>query len=152
MWHNHKSVYRNPGSMSPTNQSLDIRLQLLREVRRLMLRLHKALLDSERTQYEQIYGRIQSNGEFLGLVIGHEWFNWLHPISQLIVQIDEVIFSKEPITLEQANALLEAAKKLLQPNNEGTTLEQRYFHAIQRDPNITLMHVELSKMLNSDRT
>jgi hypothetical protein len=134
--------------MSSTNQPLDSStLQRLREVRRLLLRLHKALLDSERNVYEQVYGRIQSNGEFLSLVIGHEWFNWLHQISQLIVRIDEVLFSKEPITSEQPDVLLSQTKNLLQPNNEGTDLEQRYFHAIQRDPNIALMHVELSEML-----
>ncbi|MEA5572310.1 hypothetical protein [Calothrix sp. UHCC 0171] len=133
--------------MSLSNQSPDSPLQRLREVRRLLLRLHKALLDSEKIVYEQVYGQIKSNGEFLSLVIGHEWFNWLHQISQLIVRIDEVLFAKKPVAMEQPNQLLEQTKNLLQPDNEGTTLGQRYFHAIQRDPEIALMHVELSEML-----
>lgn len=137
--------------MSSSNQTLDFAIQRLREVRRLLLRLHKALLDSERTLYEQIYGRIQSSNEFLGLVINHEWFNWLHGISQLIVRMDEVLFSKQPVAIEQPNELLEQARTLLQPNNEGTPLEQRYFHAIQRDPNIALMHAELAQMLSVER-
>jgi hypothetical protein len=137
--------------MSSTNQSLDLTLQSLRELRPLLLRLHKALLDSERIQYEQLYGQIQTNAEFLQLVIGHEWFNWLHRISQFIVQMDEILYSKKPVELEQANLTLEQAKTLLQPNNDGTTPEQRYFHAIQRDPNIALMHIQIAKMLDARR-
>jgi hypothetical protein len=133
--------------MSSSNPSLDSTLQRLREVRHLLLRLHKALLDSERIVYEQVYGQIQSNGEFLRLVIGHEWFNWLHHISQLIVRIDEVLFAKEAIAIEKPSELLAQTKDLLQPDNEGSALGQRYFHAIQRDPNIALMHGELSQML-----
>jgi hypothetical protein len=137
--------------MSSTNQSLDLTLQRLRELRPVLLRLHKALLDSERTQYEQLYGQIQTNAQFLQLVIGHEWFNWLHQISQFIVQMDEVLYSKKPVEFEQANVILEQAKTLLQPNNDGTTSEQRYFHAIQRDPDIALMHIQIAKMLDAKR-
>jgi hypothetical protein len=137
--------------MSSTNQSLDLTLQRLRELRPLLLRLHKALLDSERIQYEQLYGQIQTNAEFLQLVIGHEWFNWLHQISQFIVRMDELLYSKKPVELEQASIILEQSKTLLQPNNDGTTQEQRYFHAIQRDPNIALMHIQIAKMLDARR-
>jgi hypothetical protein len=133
--------------MSSTNPSLDSVLQRLRELRRVLLRLHKALLDSERVDYEQSYGPIRSNGEFLQLVIGHEWFNWLHPISQFIVQIDELLSAKEPITLEEAIDLLKQARTLLLPAEEGTPSEVRYYHAIQRDPGIAMMHAEMSKLL-----
>lgn len=127
----------------------DPAFQRLRELRGMLLRLHKALLESERVVYEQFHGRIQSSNEFFQLVIGHEWFSWLRPISQFIVQIDELLSSKEPVSSEQANQLLEQAKTLLQPAKEGTTLEKRYYRAIQRDPDIALMHAEVSQLLNS---
>jgi hypothetical protein len=133
--------------MSASNLSLAVTLQRLRELRRLLLRLHKALLDSERVVYEQFHGRIQSNSEFFRLVIDHEWFSWLRPISQFIVQIDIALSSKEPMTVEQLRALLDEAEKLLQPSVEGSTLEKRYYHAIQRDPAIALMHSEVFQLL-----
>jgi len=133
--------------MSASNLSLAVTLQRLRELRRLLLRLHKALLDSERVVYEQFHGRIQSNSEFFRLVIDHEWFSWLRPISQFIVQIDIALSSKEPRTVEQLRALLDEAEKLLQPSVEGSTLEKRYYHAIQRDPAIALMHSEVFQLL-----
>lgn len=130
--------------------SLDSAFQRLRDLRALLLRLHKALLHSERVVYEQFHGRIPSSGEFFRLVLEHEWFSWLRPMSQLIVQIDDVLSPKEPMTLGQAEALLEKARMLLQPSAEGTSAEKRYYRAIQRDPEIALMHAEAMQLLNSE--
>ena len=57
---------------------------------RSLLRLHKALLDSERVSYERVHGRIETNGAFFQLVLGDAWFAWLRPLSQLMVKIDEL--------------------------------------------------------------
>ncbi len=136
--------------MSSTPPSLDIPFQRLRELRALLLRLHKTLLDSERVLYEQRYGRIRSKGEFFQLVITDEWFSWLRPISQFIVQIDETLSAKEPVTLQQVNELLEGARTLLHPSEEGTTGEKRYYQAIQREPDVALMHAEVSELLRTE--
>ncbi len=136
--------------MSASDSSPDATIQRLQKARLLLLRLHKALLDSERITYEQVYGDIPSRGDFLRLVLGHEWFSWLRPMSQFIVQIDEALSAKEPITLNQANELLQEASALVKPSNQGSTPEQRYYHAIQRDPNIALMHAELSQLLTTE--
>lgn len=136
--------------MSLSNSSPNLPLRQLREVRPVLLRLHKALLDSERLVYEQVYGPIQSKGEFFQLVVEHEWFSWLRSISQFIVQIDEMLSSKDAVPSEDAEVLLDKARSLFRPSNQGTDLEQRYYHAIQRDPNIALMHAELSELLDSE--
>lgn len=133
--------------MSSTHPSLDFPFQRLRELRAALLRLHKALLDSERIVYEQSHGRISSSGEFFRLVIEHEWFSWLRPVSQLIVQIDEALSAKEPMTLKEANQLLNAAKEMLKPAEAGSTFGQHYYRAIQRDPDIALMHADVSQLL-----
>jgi hypothetical protein len=130
--------------------SLDSAFQRLRDTRSLLLRLHKALLDSERIVYEQFHGRIASSGEFFRLVLEHEWFSWLRPMSQLIVQIDDVLSPKEPMTLGQAEALLEKTRMLLQPSAEGSSAEKRYYRAIQRDPEVALLHAEAMQLLNPE--
>ena len=119
----------------------------LKQVRKSLLRLHKALLDSERSLYERANGPIRSSGEFLQLVIGHEWFSWLRPMSQFIIQIDESLSAEEPITLEQAKELLATAHHLLRSSEEGSPSEQRYDNAIQRDPDVAFLHFELSALL-----
>ncbi len=135
--------------MSSANPPLDFPFQRLREVRAALLRLHKALLNSERDSYERLHGRIQSKGEFFQLVIQDEWFSWLRPFSQFIVQIDEALSAKEPITLDKANELLTEVRSLISPAEEGTMQQQRYFQAIQRDPDIALMHADVSRLLPS---
>jgi hypothetical protein len=124
----------------------ELAFQRLRELRILLLRLHKALLESERTTYEQVHGRIANNGEFFQLVIGHEWFDWLRPMSQFIAQIDEAVSAKQPMTLGDANALLANAQSLLTPAEQGPPAAQRYYQAIQRDPDIAFMHAEVSSL------
>ncbi|MGI0485391.1 hypothetical protein ACN4EK_08145 [Pantanalinema rosaneae CENA516] len=133
--------------MSSANLSLEFALKQLRELRSLLLPLHKALLESERVSYEESHGRIQSKGEYFQLVVSHEWFSWLRPISQYIVQIDEFLAAKEPVTLNEANALFAEAQQLLQPNEDGTNLEQRYHDAIQRDPDVAFMHAKILRLL-----
>src|SRR4028119_2344723 len=112
--------------MSSAHPPLDLPFQRLREVRAALLRLHKALLHSERDVYEQLHGRIRSKGEFFQLVLQDEWFSWLRPFSQFIVEIDEALSAKEPITLDRANELLDEVRSLVSPAEEGTNREQRY--------------------------
>ncbi len=54
--------------------------QRLIEVRDGLLRLHKALLESERVSYEQTFGKIQSPYQFLQLATNDSWFAWLRPV------------------------------------------------------------------------
>ena len=67
-----------------TPELKDVRKRLV-ELRLALLKLHKALVDSERVGYEAIIGRIQSPNHFLQLLTRDPWFAWLHPLSQLIV-------------------------------------------------------------------
>lgn len=133
--------------MSSTDLSLDLARQRLKQARQALLRLHKALLDSERRSYEEFYMPIRTRGEFFQLVIEHEWFSWLRPMSQLIVQIDEALSAKEPVTLNEVNQLLEATQQLVQPSEAGTASQKRYYQAIQRDPEIALIHAETTRLL-----
>ncbi len=137
------------GFMSSDQRSFDFEVQRLRAIRHEFLSLHKALLESERESYEQHYGPIQNSGEFFRLVIGDEWFDWLRPMSQFIVQIDELFAAKEPIQLAQVMDLLEHAPTLLRAEETGNLAEQRYYLAIQRDADIAFMHAELFNLLKN---
>lgn len=138
-------------SASSSNQAI-VRLK---EIRPELLRLHKALLDSERIVYEQANGPIANSGEFFRLVIDDEAFSWLRPISQFIVQIDELLDlrKKDKIEPESAAILLEKARLMIKPNKHSLTpLGEHYFQAIQRDPNIALMHADISQKLKKQNS
>src|ERR1700742_4536693 len=80
-------------------------IERLRQLRRSLLHLHKILLDDERAAYERVHGQVTS-GELLQLVIGHEQFAWLHAISEMVVQIDEMFDADEPVTQEAAEGVM----------------------------------------------
>ncbi|MEH2171014.1 MAG: hypothetical protein V7K41_31050 [Nostoc sp.] len=122
--------------------------QYLRDLRNKLLYLHKMLLETERIAYEQISGRV-SSAELLQLVIAHEQFAWLHRISEMVVQVDEMLQADEPILLEDFQKLIADVRTLIVPLETGNTFERKYYNALQREPGAVLAHAEISKFLTS---
>ncbi len=122
----------------------------LKQLRQGMLRLHKTLLDMERRGYERARGQIGNSYEFLQLVLKDPWFDWLHRLSELIVQIDETLDNRDsehPTTEEDAKALVARAKSLLAPSEAGSEFQKNYFLALQQSPDVVLLHAELMRLL-----
>jgi hypothetical protein len=120
--------------------------RLLADIRIKLLHLHKLLLDTERIRYEQVRGQV-SNGELLQLAINHDQFAWLHHLSELIVQIDELIHSDEPITSEAIAALIADVRILLTPDDSGNDFAVKYDSAFQHNPDVVLAHADLVTLL-----
>ena len=120
------------------------RLARLREA---LLPLHKALVDSERVSYEQNIGTIASPNHFLKLLTEDPWFAWLHPLSELIVTMDEALDrrAKTPLTREAAEALVKRTAELLVNSETGEGFARNYFDALQRDPDVVMAHAEAAK-------
>jgi hypothetical protein len=108
------------------------------------------LLDTERITYEQVRGRV-SSGELLQLVIEHEQFAWLHRISELVVQIDEMLGADEPVSLDDVRNLITYARTLLTPSEVGNAFERKYYNALQREPGVVLAHADVSELLASSK-
>ncbi len=126
----------------------------LTQLRRGLLQLHKTLLELERRGYERARGLISNSYEFLQLVLKDPWFDWLHRLSELIVQIDETLDNHDsdtPATEEDASALLERAKTLLAPAESGSEFQKNYFLALQQSPDVVLLHSEVVRLLGKER-
>jgi hypothetical protein len=120
----------------------------LPELREALLKLHKALVDSERASYEQTMGAIPSPNHFLQLLTSDPWFAWLHPLSQLIVAMDETLDAKEPMPPAVAEALVKQTRQLLVASETGEGFSKHYDDALQRDPDVVMAHAEVAKLLN----
>ncbi len=123
--------------------------QLLSELRIKLLRLHKLLLDTERLIYEQVRGQV-SRGELLQLVINHDQFAWLHRLSELIVQIDDLLQASEPVTSEVMAALVSDVRIRLTPDEWGDDFAMKYDAAFQRHPDVVLAHADVVRLLATD--
>lgn len=119
--------------------------QRLTQLRESLLHLHKTLIDSERISYEQTMGTIPSSNHFLQLVVSDPWFAWLHPLSQLIVVMDEALEAKEPLTAAGVDVLVKQARDLLVVSESDEGFSQHYFITMQRDPDVVLAHAEAAK-------
>jgi hypothetical protein len=128
----------------------DLTRDSLKVLRKGLLQLHKMLLDFERVGYERARGPINNSYEFLQLVLKDPWFDWLHRLSELIVQIDETLDSRDRENIpteEDAQALIGRAKSLLTPAEEGSEFQKNYFLALQQSPDVVLLHADLMRVL-----
>jgi hypothetical protein len=138
----------------------------LMQVRQTLLDLHKALIERERAAYEKGHGAV-SAGEMLQLLIRDAAFSWLHPISELIVRVDELISNanerrrptpaRPAMTRDQVNAeaeiLLIETRQLLTNGDAPGGFRERYDAVLQSDPAIVQMHrAVMSALPNETRT
>ena len=147
---------------------------LLIELRRLLLQLHKTLIDWQRAEYETTHGRLQTT-QLLNVMFNDAAFAWLRSMSGLIVRIDEALDppsrpeaasarprrsspaderaeagvkpKKDPI---ESGPLVAAARELIAPE-AGSPYGQRYHAALQELPDAVLAHRDLVTLLKLQR-
>ncbi len=123
--------------------------KLLSDLREALLRLHKTLLDWERSGYERIHGR-QTSNDLLNALLNDPQFAWLRPISQLIVRIDELLGEKTPPMRNDVEAVVSQVKTLTSPNAEGNIYERRYDTVLQEHPDAVFAHRDVLKLLKTN--
>jgi hypothetical protein len=123
---------------------------LLVELRRLLLQLHKTLIDWQRAEYEGVHGRLQTT-QLLNVMFNDPAFAWLRSMSGLIVRIDETLETRlrkaEP---SESGPLVAAARELVAPE-AGSPYAQRYHAALQALPDAVLAHRDLVMLLKLQR-
>jgi hypothetical protein len=122
---------------------------LLVELRRLLLELHKTLIDWQRADYERVHGRLQTT-QLLNVLFNDPAFAWLRSMSGLIVRIDETLVAKTPEGETGTGPLVAGARELVAPE-AGTPYAQRYHAALQELPEVVLAHRDLVQLLKLQR-
>jgi hypothetical protein len=123
-------------------------LQRLEVSRTLLLKVHRALLEAERVRYEKARGRIPNNTEFLQLVINDPWFDWLRPMAQMVLLIDERMSDKKaPLGQDEAQALFDRARALLKADPEGDAFQRLYADALQHAPALAVLARQVATVL-----
>ena len=122
--------------------------QLLAGLREALLHLHKTLLDWESAAYRRIHGRA-SPGELLASVMRDPQFAWLHPLSELIVRIDEALTGEDGSERVDVQGLVRQARTLVVPDETGSTYAQRYHTALQDHPDAVFAHRAVTNVLRT---
>ena len=134
-------------SQQSTIQKTNPLRQTLTDVRHGLLGLHKALIVAEQLTFERIYGRVDSTGQLLQLVMNDPWFTWLHPLSNVVVRIDEMLDEDCNLTTEDVAQVLTEVRGMIRPSELGDGFERSYYEALQRAPDVVMAHSEMKKLL-----
>ena len=121
---------------------------LLTDLRHGLLHLHKTLLDWERAAYERIHGRVSSS-ELLKAIVEDRQFGWLHPISELIVHIDQTVDPELPESGAEVEAIVARARAVTAADEQGTPHAQRYHTALQEHPDAVFAHRDVTNVLKA---
>ena len=130
----------------------DSQRRLLTELRRALLPLHKTLLEWERKTYERVHGRKMGGGELLQVIMTAPQFAWLHPISELIVRIDQTLDDEAPDTNVDVDAILTQARRLVAPDPTEKPYTERYLTALQEVPDVVVAHGKVTAILKENPT
>ncbi|MGH9928422.1 MAG: hypothetical protein ACREA9_04235 [Pyrinomonadaceae bacterium] len=130
--------------MTAENELTRATREQLTRVRVILLRLHKTLLNFEREGYERERGKIDNSYAYLQLVMSDLRFAWLRQLSELIVEMDELLAAKETPKEATAQALIRQASILLTPSESGSEFQKKYFAAMQQSPEVVVAHSEFA--------
>jgi len=116
----------------------------LREMSKLLIPLHRALIDASRDEYTAVGGVIQSPHQLLKLITDDPFFAWLKPITSLIVDIDEM--ARVDFTADDVAAIAKRVDQLF-----GTHVDEgfaaRYVPILQRSVDVAIAHAAVRQVL-----
>lgn len=120
---------------------------LARTVRQNLLELHKALLDTERAEYERTAGAATPPAALLQMLIADPQFAWLRHISRLIVAMDEALSVRKPAPPETVIQLLDQTRDLLEGKNTGDDFQPKFRAALETSEDAARLNAELLTLL-----
>ncbi|KIF83452.1 hypothetical protein TSA66_02875 [Noviherbaspirillum autotrophicum] len=101
-----------------------------------------------RREYERQWGAV-APGQLLQLLTRHRDFDWLHDLSEMMVEIHEML-DHDPLTSEDVRAVYEAVEKMLAPGESVTSgFSARYLAALQNDPALVIAHTGVRRILDA---
>jgi hypothetical protein len=114
----------------------------LRDVSKLLLPLHRALIDAAKEDYTFAVGPISKPAHLLQLLTGDPFFAWLKPVTSLIVDIDEM--TRTDFESADAAAIAGRIDRLFGPSADESFARQ-YIPMLQRNVEVAMSHAALRK-------
>jgi hypothetical protein len=116
-----------------------------------VLELHRALRDALRIRYEREHGRIESAGQFLGIILNHPDFDWLRELSALIAQLDEWLEGGEEASDEEFEELLSTLRAMIQVGGSNAKFNKPYWDLVENVPEVLVEHVKLWRLIGPQK-
>ena len=114
--------------------------------------LHRALVDLVRAEYEKRQGRpVGGPVQLFQLLTRDPFFLWLHPMSALMAEIDELYDQKEPVEIDAVGAVRTTLESLLGSRGQEPSPDSfvsRYLEILQNEPDVVMLHARVRKALD----
>jgi hypothetical protein len=118
----------------------------LLEVAAALREVHRALVKAARAAYEREVGPAGGPGQMLRLLTEDPFFAWLHPMSELIVDLDALLAQELLPAGTVAGVRLEV-NRLVQAGD--SPFWQKYAPSLQSEPEVAVAHGRLKQALKA---
>ena len=129
---------------TPDDPDRAARRATLREISRLLLPLHRSLIDAARGDFAIAYQEVDKPSHLLHLLNEHPFFAWLKPMTSLIVDIDEM--SRVDFERQQFEEIVRRVESLV-GNGGSADFAEHYVPMLQRDVDVAIAHAALRQAL-----
>jgi hypothetical protein len=118
----------------------------LLEVADALREVHRALVGAARAEYEKASGPAGGPGQMLRLLTEHPSFAWLHPMSELIVDLDSLL-AQELLPSGTVSGVRKEIDHLTQASDSA--FWTRYAPLLQTGHEVVMAHGRLRRALNA---
>src|SRR3954466_12352896 len=118
----------------------------LMEVADALREVHRALVGAARLEYEKQSGPAGGPGQMLRLLTEHPSFAWLHPMSELIVDLDSLL-AQELLPVGTIAAVRMEIDRLTQAGD--SPFWSKYAPMLQAEPGVVMAHGRLRRAINA---
>src|SRR5512140_1027144 len=108
--------------------------------------VHRALVQAVRSAYEREVGPAGGPGQLLRLLTEDPYFAWLHPMSELIVDLDSLL-AQEILPPGTVAGVRQEIDRLTQAG--GSPFWERYAPLLQSDTEVVMAHAHLRRAINA---
>src|SRR5438093_13626655 len=118
----------------------------LLEVASALREVHRALVQAVRVEYERDVGPAGGPGQMLRLLTEDPYFAWLHPMSELIVDLDSLL-TQEILPAGTVAGVRQEIDRLTQAG--GSPFWEKYAPFLQSDTDVVMAHGRLRRAINA---
>ena len=108
--------------------------------------VHRTLVQAVRAGYEREVGPAGGPGQMLRLLTEHPYFAWLHPMSELIVDLDSLL-AQEILPPGTVAGVRQEIDRLTQAG--GSPFWEKYAPLLQSDTGVVMAHGDLRPTINA---
>jgi len=108
--------------------------------------VHRMLVQAARAAYEREHGPAGGPGQMLRLLTEDPYFAWLHPMSELIVDLDSLL-TQELLPPGTVAAVRLEVDRLTRASD--SSFWTRYAPLLQSEPDVVMAHGRLRQAINA---